>query len=482
MLFNSYYFLLVFLPIVFLGYHLLIFWKFVTLAKIWLVIGSLYFYSFFKISYLPLILGSVVVNYWISTQFAALKSKPSHRVLRKLLFVVGIIANIALLFYFKYAGFFAHSLNDLFRMNLPVLELILPLGISFYTFQQLSFLVDLYLERNEKFNFIDYCLFVTFFPQLIAGPILLSGEMLPQFTNKLNHKINYNNVNIGLFFFFCGLVKKCFIADTIAVVANTGFDTNTTLTFAEAWISALAFTLQLYFDFSGYCDMAIGIAKLFNIELPINFNSPYKATDFQDFWRRWHCTLGRFMMNYIYIPLGGNRSGSRRTMINLLIVFVVSGLWHGAGWLFLIWGILHGVGILCHRLWSRRSGSIANFKLHAVLATLITFFTVNLFWIFFRATSMERAVSMISSMFGGCGFDALSVSFINALNRGGISYKLVVMLMGFSLILIFFFPNSNQMSKAMVRFPFMRVVLTGVLGVIGILCIGRDVPFLYFNF
>lgn len=254
--------------------------------------------------------------------------------------------------------------------------------------------MDSYSGNRGNCDFLSYCLFVTFFPQLIAGPIVLTHEMLPQFENHNNKKIDYENMNRGLYLFAIGLAKKVILADSIAPFANAGFDKMTILTFMEGWLTSIAYTMQLYFDFSGYCDMAMGIGLMFNIILPLNFNSPYKAVNIQDFWKRWHMTLGRFLTNYLYIPLGGNRKGETRTLVNLLIVFMVSGIWHGAGWNFIIWGGLHGIAILVHRVWKNKGFSMPNF-----LGWGITLFAVNIFWVFFRAKTFQDAMKIINAMF-----------------------------------------------------------------------------------
>ena len=308
--------------------------------------------------------------------------------------IIGVIFNLGLLGYFKYYDFFVENINTIFRINFTLLNILLPLGISFFTFQQLSFVIDSYNEKSMKYDFLSYCLFVTFFPQLIAGPIVLPNEMLPQFEDKRNKLINYENMNRGLYMFSIGLAKKVIIADTIANFANAGFDQMETLNIIEAWMASISYTLQLYFDFSGYCDMAMGIALIFNIVLPLNFNSPYKSTNIQEFWKRWHMTLGRFMTNYLYIPLGGNRLGERKTLRNLFIVFMASGIWHGAGWNFVIWGGLHGICILIHRVW-KNSGR----KMNKLLGWFITINLVNIFWVFFRAETLNRALKVLKGMF-----------------------------------------------------------------------------------
>ena len=391
MLFNSYEFIFLFLPITLIIYFTLNRYGKNNIAKGWLVIASLYFYSYFHLSYLYLILSSIIVNYFIG-------NKLNHKSLtgkgRKIWMIIGVIFNLGLLGYFKYYDFFVENINTVFRTNFTLLHILLPLGISFFTFQQLSFIIDSYNEKSMKYDFLSYCLFVTFFPQLIAGPIVLPNEMLPQFEDKRNKLINYENMNRGLYMFSIGLAKKVILADTIANFANAGFDQMETLNIIEAWMTSISYTLQLYFDFSGYCDMAIGIALMFNIVLPLNFNSPYKSTNIQEFWKRWHMTLGRFMTNYLYIPLGGNRLGERKTLRNLFIVFMASGIWHGAGWNFAIWGGLHGICILVHRVW-KNSGR----KMNKLLGWFITINLVNIFWVFFRAETLNGALKVLKGMF-----------------------------------------------------------------------------------
>ena len=391
MLFNSYEFIFLFLPITLIIYFTLNRYGKNNIAKGWLVVASLYFYSYFHLSYLYLILSSIIVNYFIG-------NKLNHKSLtgkeRKIWMIIGVAFNLGLLGYFKYYDFFVENINIVLKTNFTLLHILLPLGISFFTFQQLSFIIDSYNEESMKYDFLSYCLFVTFFPQLIAGPIVLPNEMLPQFEDKRNKLINYENMNRGLYMFSIGLAKKVIIADTIANFANAGFDQMETLNIIEAWMTSISYTLQLYFDFSGYCDMAMGIALMFNIVLPLNFNSPYKSTNIQEFWKRWHMTLGRFMTNYLYIPLGGNRVGEKKTLRNLFIVFMASGIWHGAGWNFVIWGCLHGICILIHRVW-KNSGR----KMNKLLGWFITINLVNIFWVFFRAETLNGALKVLKGMF-----------------------------------------------------------------------------------
>lgn len=377
--------------------------KFGSYAKV-----SLLFYSWWNIIYLPLILLSMVFNYVIGTSLT--KDEEHKKVSKKQLLTIGIIGNVGLLGYFKYADFIISNVNFVVGSDIPLLRLALPLAISFFTFQQIAYLVDSYRGETKEYDFLNYGVFVTFFPQLIAGPIVHHKEMMPQFANVRNKVINYKNIALGLFIFSLGLFKKVVIADTFAVWATNGFDKAEVLTFFEAWATSLSYTFQLYFDFSGYTDMAIGAALLFNIKLPINFNSPYKATNIQDFWRRWHITLSRFLRDYIYIPLGGNRKGNFRTYNNLMATFVIGGLWHGAGWAFVLWGFLHGFALVVHRIWNS-----LGFRLNTVVGWIITFNFVNMAWVFFRAKEWDDAIKVLKGMFGFTDI-VISKQFANMFN------------------------------------------------------------------
>jgi len=392
LLFNSYEFIFAFLPITFFIYFYLIKKRLILGAKIFLVFSSLVFYSWWNIIYLPLIVGSMIFNYIIGYKLSTNIEKKR----KKTLLIFGIVANLLLLGYFKYADFFIENINYLFNLKVERLNLALPLAISFFTFQQISYLVDSYNKTTKAYNFLDYALFVTFFPQLIAGPIVHHKEMMPQFASKWNLVKKYKNIAAGFFIFSIGLFKKVVIADYFAVYATNGFDVAPTLTQLEAWVTSLSYTFQLYFDFSGYTDMAIGAALLFNIKLPINFNSPYKATSIQDFWRRWHITLSRFLKDYIYIPLGGNKKGSIRTYQNLMTTFIIGGLWHGAGWTFVFWGFLHGLALVIHRFWQT-----LNIKMNTFLAWFLTFNFINISWVFFRAKEWQDAIKVLDGMFNG---------------------------------------------------------------------------------
>ena len=397
MLFNSYEFIFVFLPITFFIYFYLNHKRLTLASKGFLVLSSLFFYSWWNIAYLPLILISMLFNYVIGNSLNKFKDEKVNKKTfsKKSILIFGIICNIALLGYFKYADFFIENFNLISNSNVNLLHLLLPLAISFFTFQQIAYLIDSYRNETKEYDFLNYALFVTFFPQLIAGPIVHHKEMMPQFANVKNKVKNYKNIALGLFIFSIGLFKKVVIADTFAVWSNAGFDAASMLNLFEAWATSLSYTFQLYFDFSGYTDMAIGIALLFNIKLPINFNSPYKALNIQDFWRRWHITLSRFLRDYIYIPLGGNKKGNIRTYTNLMATFIIGGFWHGAGWTFLFWGFLHGLALVINRAWQS-----LGFKMWTWLAWFITFNFVNIAWVFFRAETWNDAIRILSAMIG----------------------------------------------------------------------------------
>jgi alginate O-acetyltransferase complex protein AlgI len=392
MIFSSPKFILLFLPIAFLGYFYLNRIRLVLAGKAWLVAVSLFFYAYWNIAYLPLLVGSILFNFAIGTALAPNPDKPA-RFSRRLVLAFGIIGNLGLLGYFKYADFLIDNINAAFDIGFISPHLLLPLGISFFTFTQIAYLVDSYRGEAREYDFLNYALFVTFFPHLIAGPILHHGEMMSQFKSRWTLVMRYRNIALGLFIFSIGLFKKVVIADTFAVWANAGFEGGETLDFFSAWGTSLSYTFQLYFDFSGYCDMAIGAALLFNIWLPINFNSPYQALDIQDFWRRWHMTLSRYLRDYLYIPLGGNRCSTPRVYLNLMATFILGGLWHGASWMFVLWGAFHGLALVIHRAWSG-----FGLRMPRAMAWLLTFNFINLTWIFFRADTLESALRIIRGM------------------------------------------------------------------------------------
>ena len=483
MLFNSYEFIFAFLPFTFLIYFYLNKRRLLEISKGFLVLSSLFFYSCWNPIYLPLILISMLFNYVIGK---SLSSETKNRnVKRKNLLVIGIIGNIGLLGYFKYSDFLIQNINLVIGSDIPLLNLALPLAISFFTFQQIAYLVDSYKGETKEYDFLNYCVFVTFFPQLIAGPIVHHKEMMPQFSNLKNKVVDLSNITSGIFIFSIGLFKKVVIADSFSVWATNGFDNAEALSFIEAWTTSLSYTFQLYFDFSGYTDMAIGASLLFNIKLPINFNSPYKATDIQDFWRRWHITLSRFLRDYVYIPLGGNKKGNIRTYQNLMATFIVGGIWHGAGWTFIFWGFLPGSALVAHRLWTQ-----LGFRINTILAWVITFNFVNITWVFFRAESWHDAEKVIKGMLGLNGvvlppklsflsskLSAYELEFGPTLTGvRGDKFTFTYILLAF--ILVLFFKNSNFRHPKNIYTSF----LVSILIFISIYSLGNKSEFLYFNF
>ena len=394
MIFSSSQFVLIYLPIVFFVYFYLNGIRLVLAGKVWLVVASLFFYAYWNVAYLPLLIFSIAFNYAVGNALAPKQKSVSSRNFRLLILAVSIAANLFLLGYFKYANFFIQNFNSAFNTNYLFSQLLLPLGISFFTFTQIAYLVDTFRGEAKVYNFLNYALFVTFFPHLIAGPILHHREMMPQFESRWNLAVRYRNVLLGIFIFSIGIFKKVIIADTFAIWANSGFDgSGLSLDFFSAWGASLSYTFQLYFDFSGYCDMAIGASLLFNIWLPINFNSPYKAYDIQDFWRRWHITLSRYLRDYLYIPLGGNRCALLHVYFNIMATFVLGGLWHGASWMFVIWGGLHGAALVVHRIWVS-----LGMRLPKSVAWFVTFIFINITWVFFRARTLDDAHRILHGM------------------------------------------------------------------------------------
>ncbi|MBO4784466.1 MAG: MBOAT family protein [Lachnospiraceae bacterium] len=391
MLFNSYIFILIFIPLCLLGYFLLNSFKRYIPAQCVLFGMSLWFYGYFNYRYLLIIIASILINYGIYVSIGKLRDKNKSA---RALMILGVAVNLGILGFFKYTDFFLTTVNQVFRSNIPLLRIVLPLGISFFTFQQISFIVDAYRGNVGKYKFIYYASFVAFFPQLIAGPIVTHDELITQFTDESKKKFNFDNLVKGIFLFTIGLSKKVLIADVLGAVVNYGYVAPERLNSGSAWIVILAYTLQIYFDFSGYCDMAVGLGKMFNIDIPFNFNSPYLSTSITEFWDRWHMTLTRFFTKYVYIPLGGNRKGLARTCLNIFIVFLLSGFWHGAGWTFILWGVLHGLFSIITRLFKKQD------KIHIKpTGLIITFIFVNITWVFFRAESIPVALDIIKTAF-----------------------------------------------------------------------------------
>ena len=403
MLFNSVEFVFGFLPVTALGFFLIARRSRLGAAS-WLTLASLFFYGWWNWVYVPLLVGSAAFNYVCGVQLARLARIGRSRAATAL-FATAIVANLALLGYYKYANFFLDTWASLAGHPVGAAQVILPLGISFFTFTQIAFLADVRRGYAREYNAIHYGLFVTYFPHLIAGPILHHKEMMPQFQDSRTYRASAQDFAVGLTIFAIGLFKKTVIADGIGPYAGTVFLHGERPELFAAWGGALAYTFQLYFDFSGYSDMAIGLSRLFGVKLPLNFNSPYKAVSVVDFWRRWHMTLSRFLRDYLYIPLGGNRNGPIRRYVNLFVTMLLGGLWHGAGWTFVFWGGLHGTYLVVNHAWAalrERLGHDADrtTALGRVAARAFTFAAVVVAWVFFRATSLEDAISIVRGMAG----------------------------------------------------------------------------------
>jgi len=536
MLFNSYIFLFLFLPITLLGFHLIGKQGRHRVAIAWLVGSSLFFYGWWNPAYLSLLLFSIIFNYSVGISISNIFD---GNLSKKAILITGIIVNLSLLGYFKYANFFIDNLNTLADTHIILREVILPLGISFFTFQQITYLVDAYNKKTKEYNFLHYCLFVTFFPQLIAGPIVHHREMLPQFTRDVIYRLRSKHLAVGITIFTLGLFKKVVLADGISVYANPVFnaaEAGVVLTFFEGWGGSLAYAFQLYFDFSGYSDMAIGLARMFGILLPLNFNSPYKATNISDFWRQWHITLSRLIRDYLWNPVSLlltryaiNKKYSNFGIFILTIVipiffsFFWIGLWHGAGWNFVLFGLVHGSYIVIYNVWTRIKYStrglmlIRSKSISHVIGWLITFVSVVFSWVLFRAESIEGAVNILSSMVGlhGIHLSPALIGHLGALEPWLLTHGVVIQEMfRFGsmvnlLILIFtmffisiVFPNTQQIMyryrpaletyKGEVKRLQRRwlewrptmfwLIFISLLFIVSISRISRESEFLYFNF
>jgi D-alanyl-lipoteichoic acid acyltransferase DltB (MBOAT superfamily) len=514
MLFNSHLFIFLFLPLTFALFFLLARASHL-LAAGWLAAASLFFYGWWNPAYVALLLASIVFNYFAGMAIARAQTR------KKAWLITAVAANLCLLGYYKYSNFFLTNAAGLMGYALPQADIILPLGISFFTFTQIAFLVDTYQGKVKEYNFLHYGLFVTYFPHLIAGPILHHAEMMPQFARAATYRMQADNVAVGLTIFFIGLFKKVMLADGIAPYVAPLFNlpgAGVAPTFLEAWCGALAYTFQLYFDFSGYSDMAVGLSLLFGVKLPINFHSPYQAVNIIDFWRRWHITLSRFLRDYLYVPLGGNRKGPSRRYMNLLMTMLLGGLWHGAGWTFVLWGLLHGVYLCVNHAWHALRMALGqdvgrSTAWGRALACTLTFAAVVVGWVVFRADSVSSATALLRGMAGLNGFAlpdqwlakwgalgqwlvASGVPFSDA--RGLVSRGLVTWIV-ILLAVVWFAPNTQQI---MARFepalliprdmvPARRLawrpniafgLLTAVLAFAAIVNLHRQSEFLYFQF
>jgi alginate O-acetyltransferase complex protein AlgI len=439
MLFNSYEFIFGLLPIAWLMWRLLLRRNSTAAATVALMFASLFFYGWWNPQYVVLIIGSIAFNYVVGSLLE--RGGGSSGASRGLL-VLGVVANLALLGYFKYAAFVVENVNLLTGSTAPVPQIVLPLAISFFTFHQIAYLVDAWHGETRGSTLPQYAAFVTFFPQLIAGPIVRYREMIPQLKAIGPGTVTAEHVASGVCFFITGLFKKVVIADNVAPYSTRVFeaaDAGQAISPEFAWLGVLAYTAQLYFDFSGYADMAVGAARMFGLYLPFNFNSPYRATSIAEFWRRWHMTLSRFLRDYLYIPLGGNRHGWQRQYLSLLVTMLLGGLWHGAGWNFVIWGGLHGVALVILQVWRsvRGTKSASQSTVGLLISWLLTMMVVVAAWALFRATTLDGALTLLSAMVG-ITRDTISDA---PLRDVGTAWTLVVG----ALAIAFLSPNSQQL-------------------------------------
>lgn len=514
MLFHSPEFFL-FLLITLTGFYLIGYTRKVFYSILWLISCSLFFYGWWNPSYLLLIGSSIFGNYLFGK---LIEKKRSLSIT-----VIAVIFNLGLIGYFKYAGFFMDTAKSLAGINWGIEEIILPLAISFFTFQQIAFIVDVYRGNKAEDNIFKYCFFVVFFPQLIAGPIVHHNQTIPQLTENKVLRNYLENFSIGYTYFIFGLFKKLVIADGVAQYATPAFEAaeyGYKLSFIEAWSAAIAYTFQIYFDFSGYSDMAIGLARMFGIKLPINFNSPYKSISIIEFWRRWHMTLSAFLRNYLYVPLGGNRKGTLRKYFNILIVMFLGGLWHGAGWTYIVWGILHGFYLLLNHFYRYAK---AYFQLNEKRPTLIyrifcfflTMLCVIIAWVIFRSETMNGAEIVLKGMAGinGIVLPYTYESYASWLNNFPIDIKFQsmnyyhgkrqVFWYLFLLCVVIWLPNTHEImnrSKPALNPPdvkynsmwrlfdwhpsFLYATIIGILALTSLfmIFIGRRNEFLYFQF
>jgi len=386
MLFSSQIFILVFLPIVVVLYYKIN--KQILRIRL-LIIASFIFYGYWDIRFLPLLFTSISLN-WAIAYFYIRNNK-------KLLIYSGVILNLLLIGVFKYLNFFTGIISEITNSNINEFNIILPLGISFFTFQQISYLVDLKRSQAKQYSFDEYLLYISFFPQLIAGPIVRHNQIIYQFSISPIRSDMHENISRGIILFTLGLLKKVFLADEFASLADAGFDAASGtegISSAFAWFSVMSYTLQIYFDFSAYSDMAIGLGSIFGFKLPINFNNPYSSRNIQEFWRRWHITLSSFLRDYLYFPLGGSRRGQARYIVAIFVTMTLCGLWHGAGWSFVTWGIIHGIALIIFHYWS-----MLNLRLPGIFSWALTFLFVICGWVLFRAEDISLAGSMLNSMF-----------------------------------------------------------------------------------
>ena len=393
MLFNSQLFILLYLPITLTVFLILSRWASNTITLLWLVMASLFFYGWWNPNYLPLLAGSILVNFMLARLMVHSRRKSHHRFT---LLTIGVVFNLGLLGYFKYAGFLLNSFSEITGSSFTLSTIILPLAISFYTFQQISYLVDVWRNKGGEYDLLRYTAYVTFFPQLIAGPIVRHHELIPQFALDPMRNGVWERIGRGITLFCIGLVKKVLIADSLADIVDPAFAiaaAQGTLDFTSSWLAAFAFSWQIYFDFSGYTDMAIGLSIMFGYTLPVNFNIPYRANCVRDFWQRWHMTLSRFLRDYLFVPLARNKRLPHPRILAILLTMFLAGLWHGAAWTFAIWGLTHGIALLVNTVFTK-----SGWHLPRGMGWLLTI----IFWteaaVLFRADNFTAATVLWKGM------------------------------------------------------------------------------------
>ena len=495
MLFNSYIFIFLFFPVCLIGYYSLLHFGKKGLAQLFLVGMSFWFYAYFQINYLLIMIFSIACNYFFHCVLSHNISRPAA----KGILLLAVAVNLGILFYFKYYDFFVENCNAVLGTSFLLKHVILPLGISFFTFQQIGFLVDTYRGEIKNCKLLPYVLFVAFFPQLVAGPIVSQSEMLPQFDNMTKMSFNWERFSRGFILFILGMFKKVILADTFGAGVDYGYANIELLGRMDAVLLLAFYSLQLYFDFSGYCDMARGIGGMLGVEIPVNFHSPYQAVNIVDFWKRWHITLSRFFTRYVYIPLGGNRKGEGRMYLKFLIVFFLSGLWHGAGWNFIVWGMMHGVLYVVTRWWQNHYGNkmthVSKSKVMTILSRACLFCYVSIAWVYFRAENVARANSLLSVVWKG-KMQKLSMPLAECFQMDELWYVLKVLhldamaysryilmfiILAVGIYLAMFGKNAAQIADK-VKAKTIPAVLLGAVFVWCILSLSQVSTFLYFNF
>ncbi len=480
MQFNSYVFILIFLPVVVIGYFIFNKINF-NVGKVFLIVMSTLFYIYGGIRVAILLGISIIINFLLSFIINKLKNK--------VILTVAIVVNIGLLFYYKYFNFFLSNAYNLFDKDFTARKIILPLGISFFTFQQIMYIVNVYKDEIKKVDIWDYLLYILYFPKLLMGPLVEPNELISQFNNEKIKSVNWDNISYGIKIFSFGLFKKVVLADTFAIAVSWGYNNIAATTAMDWFLVVLFYTFEIYFDFSGYSDMAVGVSKMMNITLPINFDSPYMAISIRDFWKRWHMSLTNFFTKYIYIPLGGSKKGKIRTYVNILIVFIVSGIWHGANWTFILWGLIHGALSVAERIIEKNKYYIIE-----AVRWIGTFFVINILWLLFRSSSIEQWKEILIRMFTFTNMN-ISGGLINCFILPETSFVLSVLRLtslnqlvtGLSLLLFTFIsfficlvPKNNY--RQLEKNNCFTMMLSATAFIWSFLCLSSETIFVYNNF